>query len=369
MSEEGSYEGQAFHPTFGNEVVEGKLLPLQWALRFEGEQCELEMPFQDLQIELQPAADRCCFRHAKCPDWVIYTSDPRLLDHRAFTSRTPLREQIQASAQRSVWRNALAVTLGCLLVFALLSVLVTWASGYMVRVIAGQIPAAWEKDYGDKLFVEMKDELPESAEPEIAAQLKVATEPLARAVKTEFHFHLVDNPIPNAFAWPGGHVVVYTGLIKLAGSPEELAGALAHEMAHITQKHHFRQTIASQGPYYVTRLFFNKGSFVGLLAAGSHLLIRQNFSRAYEREADDVGWRYLVAANINPRGAIDLLKKLKAEEEKAGMSSSTRSALSSHPPTTERIHRLEAKWSKMKSQTGFMEFSEDQLRIFQSEKQ
>jgi hypothetical protein len=130
LNEEGSYEAQAFHPNFGNEVVVGKLLPLEWTLRFEGEGCELEMPFQDLQVEVHAAADRCCFRHPKSPDWIIYTSDPRLLQHRAFTSRTHLRNQIEALTQRSVWRNALAVTLGCLLVFALVSVLVTWASGY-----------------------------------------------------------------------------------------------------------------------------------------------------------------------------------------------------------------------------------------------
>src|SRR5213075_2573418 len=126
--------------------------------------------FQDLEIQLQPAAERCCFRHAKCPDWVLYTSDERLLQHRAFTSRTHLRNQIQALTRRPVWRNALGVTVGCLLLFALVSLLVTWASGYMVRVIAAQVPAAWEKDYGDKLFVEMKDEISESTDPELAAQ-------------------------------------------------------------------------------------------------------------------------------------------------------------------------------------------------------
>ena len=357
VSEEDSYEGQAYHPSLGDQMAEGRLTPLQWTLRFESPQCVIEMPFQDLQMRLQDEETRIDFHHPRFPDWSIYTSDRRILEHRAFVQRTHLRTQIEAVTQRQVWRQALLVTVGCLLIFAVLSVAVTWGSGYMVRAIASQVPASWEKKYGDKLFAELKEDMEVSSNAQMSVQLQQAAEPLLRVVKKEFEFHLVEDPIPNAAALPGGHVIVNTGLLKMVGSPEELAGALAHEMAHVTQRHHFRQSISDKGPYYITRIFFNKRGFLNLLATGSHILLHQNFSRKYEREADDVGWQYLLAANINPRGEIEVLKKFKAEEEKLGLVALTRSGFSSHPPTEERIQRLEARWNKSKKQSGFIEFN------------
>jgi predicted Zn-dependent protease len=334
----------------------GTLTPQQWSLRFEAEGCEVELPFQDLEIHFEDAG-RICFRHPEFPDWSLYTSDERILRDRLVLGRTPLREQIEEANRRGVWRNALLVTGAALVGFALLSVLVSWLSGLMVRAIAAQIPASWEKQYGDKVFAELKEELKPSEDAELLAQLKQATDPLLGVVKSDFQFHLVEEDIPNAFALPGGHVVVFTGIVKLADTPEQLAGVLAHELAHVTQKHHFRRTIAAQGPYYITRVFFQKSGLVTtVLAVGSQVLITQNFSRKYEREADEVGWRYLVAANINPRGEIDLLKKLHDREAKSGMEGLTHSAFSSHPPTEERIQRLEAKWKGMKKQSGFLEF-------------
>ena len=355
VSEEASFDGHVFHPSFGNEVVAGKLILLQWSLRFASPECELEMPFQSLEIHCPNEEGPISFKHTAHPDWIVYTSEHSILEHRAFRERTELRNQIEAAGQRRVWRNALIVTLSCLVIFALLCMLVSWASSRMVAVIAARVPAAWEKEYGEKLLVELKDEIRLTNDPVLLARLNIATEPLTRTVKGEFQFHIADDPVPNAFAFPGGHVVVNSGLINLV-STEELAGALAHEFAHITQKHFVRQMISGQGPYYITRVFFNRGGLIGVLAVGSHLLLRQSFSREYEREADDVGWRYLVAANINPRGAIELLKKLKLEEDKSGMDGLTKSGFSSHPPTAERIERLEAKWKKMKPQTGFIEF-------------
>src|SRR5439155_10888850 len=133
------------------------------------------------------------FHHPKFPEWTLYTSDRRILEHRAFTQRTELRNQIQTFTQRQIWRQALVVTLACLVTFALISVLVTWSSGYMVRAIASQIPASWEKKYGDKLFAELKQELQVTNDTEMSAQLKQAAEPLLRVVKGDFQFHIVDD--------------------------------------------------------------------------------------------------------------------------------------------------------------------------------
>ena len=86
-------------------------------------------------------------------------------------------------------------------------------------------------------------------------------------------------------------------MLELADRPEEVAGVVAHELAHVTQKHGFRKIISDAGPYLIMKIFFGGASgTAGVLGGSSQLLVRQSFSQEYELEADEVGWQYLVAA-------------------------------------------------------------------------
>jgi len=104
-------------------------------------------------------------------------------------------------------------------------------------------------------------------------------------------------------------------------------------------------------------LFHDQRGLLAVVGIGSEILLHQTFSRDYEREADETGWKYLVAANIDPSGFIDCLKKLKKDIDQQGLAQLEHSAFSSHPPTEERIQRLERKWKKLKHQTGFVDLS------------
>jgi beta-barrel assembly-enhancing protease len=148
----------------------------------------------------------------------------------------------------------------------------------------------------------------------------------------------------NAFALPGGHIVVSTGLLQLAEMPEELLGVLAHEIAHVTLKHSFRKTVARAGPILVMRIFLggSRGA-LGLLGGASALLVNESFSQEYELEADEQGWNYLVTARIDPSGMIRILQKLEREEETTSARSSLSQAFSTHPAMKKRIQRLESK--------------------------
>jgi predicted Zn-dependent protease len=151
-------------------------------------------------------------------------------------------------------------------------------------------------------------------------------------------------------------VIVTTGMLKLVERPEELAGAVAHEIAHVTQKHMFRQVVSAMGPALLFQLFLgSQGGLVGAVGAGSQILMTQSFSQEYELEADAVGWDYLVAAHIDPRGLTEILRKLQNVEDKEGLSDMEISALRSHPKTQKRIARLQAKWKKLKDKSGFVE--------------
>ena len=123
------------------------------------------------------------------------------------------------------------------------------------------------------------------------------------AGETQFTFHVVESEYPNAFALPGGHIVITTALLRLADRPEELLGVIAHEMAHITQHHHARKIISAAGPLVIFGIFFHsRDQTLDVLSSGSGLLVTQGFSQEYELEADDFGWKYLVTANIDPAG-------------------------------------------------------------------
>src|SRR6185369_4318128 len=97
--------------------------------------------------------------------------------------------------------------------------------------------------------------------------------------------------------------VVNTGLLRMIDRPEELLGVLAHETAHVTQKHIERKLISAAGPLVIMGGLLQSGNqLVELLGAGSALVMIQGFSQEYETEADDKGWQYLVRAHINPDG-------------------------------------------------------------------
>ena len=139
---------------------------------------------------------------------------------------------------------------------------------------------------------------------------------------------------------------------------------LAHEIAHVTQKHGFRKIISEAGPYLIVQVFLGGGrGTAGLLGGSSQLLVRQSFSQEYELEADDVGWNYLVKARIDPRGLADMLKKLQAEQNKLGFGQFSLGAFSSHPATMKRIQRLDAKWDKLKDKSGFITYEQPQAGL------
>jgi predicted Zn-dependent protease len=132
------------------------------------------------------------------------------------------------------------------------------------------VPAEWEQELGDEAMADLKQQETFIEDAKLQTNLVRAVAPLLGAVPTNalgFKFYILKSSAPNAFALPGGHVVVTTSLLELADRPEEVAGVVAHELAHVTRKHALRKILSSAGPYILCRLFMRgSGGLMGAVA-------------------------------------------------------------------------------------------------------
>jgi predicted Zn-dependent protease len=164
-----------------------------------------------------------------------------------------------------------------------------------------------------------------------------------------YNFRVVDSKEVNAFALPGGFIFINSGLIKAADSENEFVGVLAHEIAHVSQRHSADQiakSIQAQYAFNVARFLLSNSRNGALIFNGAQLLTKGvflKFSRDHEREADRVGAEIMHSAGWNPNGMYTFMQKL----EKIGGNNSA--FFSSHPSAQERqanISDLIANWNK-----------------------
>jgi len=158
----------------------------------------------------------------------------------------------------------------------------------------------------------------------------------------DWHVHVVDEPGKvNAFATPGGHIYVLSGLLTVAGSDAEVAGVLAHEAGHVVARHSARQLVTLYGLQTVAALALGNNpelikQIAATLATQGVMLAH---SRASEREADEHGARIASSAGYDPHGLLGFLGKLRAKE---GRIPQVLTWLSDHPATSDRITHLNA---------------------------
>ncbi len=159
-----------------------------------------------------------------------------------------------------------------------------------------------------------------------------------------FHFTVLDSPIVNAFALPGGYVYVTRGLIALANSEAELASVLAHEVGHVAARHTAQRYNRSVGMSLGGAVL---GALIGnqivndLVQQGSQLYLL-SYSRKQEYEADQLGVRYLVRAGYDPYAEADFLRSMEAQdmlEQALNRDKNNRPSefLTTHPITAKRV--------------------------------
>src|SRR5579862_1668033 len=154
-----------------------------------------------------------------------------------------------------------------------------------------------------------------------------------------FVFKIIDSDVVNAMSLPGGFVYVDTATILAADGEAELAGVMAHEIAHVAARHATRQLTRSQYANFATIPLIFVGGGIGYAAyqaAGLALPITfLSFQRGFEAEADYLGLQYMYKAGYDPQAFVAFFEKLQAmEKKKPGTLAKT---FASHPQTPDRI--------------------------------
>jgi predicted Zn-dependent protease len=166
--------------------------------------------------------------------------------------------------------------------------------------------------------------------------------------KVPFTIKVLDSEEVNAFALPGGYFYVNSGLILAAETEAELAGVMAHEIAHVAARHGTRGATRSQIWNLASMSLVFVGGPIGLAAREVSSIAMpmtfMKFSRGFEREADLLGIEYEYAAGYDPEAFIDFFERVAAQRKKPNFIAR---AFSSHPMNDDRIRRAQKEIATM----------------------
>ena len=218
----------------------------------------------------------------------------------------------------------------------------------LVSLLAGcALPLASESELeteSDKQFAKMRAELVVSNDAQTRAYVNCVSAAVIRQLERpysdkEWDVEVFESEDINAFAMPGGHIGVYTGILNVAENQDQIATVIGHEVAHVTRQHALNRVnreMTTQAGVIAGSAVLGGGQAAGqLLSMGAQLGLSLPYGRAQESDADVVGLKYMAAAGFNPQQSIQLWKNM-AKKSKLGPAP----FLSTHPSGDTRIQDL-----------------------------
>ncbi len=267
------------------------------------------------------------FRYTEYPPQLIRLNSSQLADE--------LEGQIAKSSKKvKVGKTAPLLKL-LLFVFAFLLLAYFLFVPWIASALAGRFPLSYEKSIGDRTFNAMKqdfvlDEKKTAYINDFFSQMKIAS-------RYDVEIVVVKGDMVNAFALPGGRIVVYDKLINELGSYPELAALLSHEFTHVENRHTVKTLFRQLGSKVFLSLILGDATAVGgVIINNADDLKSLSYSRALETEADENGARLLADRKIDCGGFVRLFQVLK--KEVAGQEPSE--WISSHPNLEKRIEKI-----------------------------
>lgn len=343
----------------GPQKESGMIIADGATITFKNDKRTITFFVNELQISFGGTANRIAFiSHPGKPNIKLHTSDFSLFSEPAFAQNESAKSVVKGKKD---YNASLLVVGVCMALLVLLpSYFVFIERSLLAGVISTKISPELEIQLGnyvyDLQFASNPDMIKDA---EIAQDLKTLMAPLLALEKNsayEFKVHILRSKEANALAIPGGHIVVFSGLIEQSEEPEELLGVIGHEMAHITQRHSLKQMIAElSGAVLLNIITAGAGDLVYILGDNARFLLGRTYSRKQEQEADIIGFKYLADAQISPHGLITFFQRL--EEKSHFMDSGLLQIVSTHPSSKNRVHTLEKMLEEYES--GFRDIQFD----------
>lgn len=216
-----------------------------------------------------------------------------------------------------------------------------WGIPGLAKFLAPHIPVSWEEQLGTSVLEQLAPLANRCVDQNRLHALEKIVTKLSRAMlDSPYHIHLtvLDRSVMNAFALPGGHVVVFRGLLEATETPEQFAGVLAHELQHIHKQHSTRAFLEQASSSLLIAAV--SGDFTGALVygiEGARVLGMLRYSRSHEDEADREALLLLQTIGIDPAEMIAFYRIMEAQHPHDSV---VPSYLSTHPSTDDRIAKL-----------------------------
>lgn len=216
-----------------------------------------------------------------------------------------------------------------------------WGIPSAAAAVTPYVPVAWEKSLGQQVVAHLAPEAQQCRDPERLKKLDQIVQTLVATRPTSPYritLSVVDAPTVNAFAAPGGQVVLLRGLLERTASPEQLAGVLAHELQHVYQRHTTTAILEQvTTTFLLTAVSSDMSGGLAWGLEGAHTMGSLHYSRTHETEADIEGLRMIQAAHLDPAAMIAFYETMEnGAQDHAGPPD----FLSTHPDMGERLATL-----------------------------
>src|SRR5687768_1497265 len=268
------------------------------------------------------------FRYTEYPPQLLRISSSALSDE--------LENRIQKGSKRVNVGKMAPLLKVLLFFFAFLLIAYLFLVPWIASVLANRFPVSYEKSIGDQTFNAMKADFVLNEKK--TAYINEFFRGLQIQSRYDIEIIVVKGDVVNAFALPGGRIVVYDQLLNKLGSYPELAALLAHEFTHIENRHTVRTLLRQLGSKVFLSLIIGDATAVGgVIINNADDLKSLSYSRALEKEADDNGARLLADRKIDCEGYVKLFQVLKKETQGA----QPHEWINSHPNLDKRIRNIE----------------------------
>jgi beta-barrel assembly-enhancing protease len=265
---------------------------------------------------------------------LLEVEDPDFLKTIRITFPEQAGQSIADRLSAMKWQTMVSiVVIVGVAVFLLAWTVIPW----MGEQAAGYVPQSYEEDLGESIYEAMLPGM------EVDSQRTELLEQMVRRADFKsgypLRFVVVKDEQKNAFALPGGRIVVYSGILEVMKGHAELMGLLSHEVSHVNHRHSLRAIFRQLSTYLFVSLIFNDLSAVSSIVVDQAQQLQSlSYSRELEKEADLEGLELMIYNRFDPMGMPNLFKNMLEKEDE--FTGSIPEFLSTHPVSTERIDYL-----------------------------